>query len=117
MVPSNMVPEAKMEQTDHGLVPSSEGWFVLNARQTQWRAGPERPAICSFENEPEFEQYGFHINVLGPGEAMAMYHWEADQEDFLVLSGEAVLIIEGQERTLRAWDFVHCPANTNHVIV
>jgi oxalate decarboxylase/phosphoglucose isomerase-like protein (cupin superfamily) len=48
---------------------------------------------------------------------MAMYHWEADQEDFLVLSGEALLIIEGEERPLRRWDFVHCPAETKHVIV
>ena len=30
-----------------------------------------------------------------------MYHWEADQEDFLVLAGEAVLVIEGVERPLR----------------
>jgi mannose-6-phosphate isomerase-like protein (cupin superfamily) len=46
-----------------------------------------------------------------------MYHWEADQEAFLVVSGEAVLIIEGEERHLRAWDFVHCPPNTKHVII
>jgi uncharacterized cupin superfamily protein len=46
-----------------------------------------------------------------------MYHWEADQEDFLVLSGEALLIVEGEERPLRQWDFVHCPAGTKHVIV
>ena len=46
-----------------------------------------------------------------------MYHWEADQEDFLVLSGEALLIVEGQERRLRSWDFVHCPAETRHIIV
>jgi uncharacterized cupin superfamily protein len=48
---------------------------------------------------------------------MAMYHWEADQEDFLVLAGEATLIVEGEERPLRAWDFVHCPPETKHVIV
>ena len=48
---------------------------------------------------------------------MAMYHWEADQEDFLVLSGEALLIVEGEERPLHAWDFVHCPAETKHTIV
>jgi uncharacterized cupin superfamily protein len=48
---------------------------------------------------------------------MGMYHWEADQEDFLVLSGDALLIIEGEERALRRWDFVHCPAETKHVIV
>ena len=46
-----------------------------------------------------------------------MYHWEADQEDFLVLVGEALLIVEGEERPLRQWDFVHCPAGTNHIIV
>jgi hypothetical protein len=48
---------------------------------------------------------------------MSMYHWETDQEDFLVLSGEALLIIEGEERPLRQWDFVHCPPGTKHVIV
>jgi hypothetical protein len=32
---------------------------------------------------------------------MAMYHWEADQEHFLVLSGDALLIVEGEERPLR----------------
>jgi uncharacterized cupin superfamily protein len=48
---------------------------------------------------------------------MAMYHWEADQEDFLVLAGEALLIIEGEERPLRQWDFVHCPPGANHTVV
>ena len=57
------------------------------------------------------------LNVLGPGEPMAMYHWETDQEDFLILSGEAVLVIEGEERPLGQWDFVHCPPGTSHVIV
>src|SRR5579862_3008686 len=48
---------------------------------------------------------------------MAMYHWEADQEGFLVLSGEALLIVEGEEHPLRQWDFVHTPANVAHTIV
>ena len=60
---------------------------------------------------------GINIQVLEPGDPMAMYHWEADQEDFLVVSGEALLIIEGEERPLRAWDFAHCPPNTKHTIV
>ena len=42
-----------------------------------------------------------------------MYHWEADQEDFLVLAGEALLIVEGEERRLRRWDLVHCPPGTD----
>src|SRR5207245_3155851 len=65
----------------------------------------------------EFPQLGIHLVTLAPGEPMAMYHWEADQEDFLVLAGEALLIVEGEERPLRRWDFVHCPAGTKHVIV
>src|SRR5207248_8360810 len=76
-----------------------------------------RSAVCDFEGEHEFQQLGINLAVLGPGEPMAMYHWEADQEDFLVLSGEALLIVEGEERPLRPWDFVHCPAGTKHVIV
>ena len=55
--------------------------------------------------------------MLGPGEPIGMYHWEADQEDFLVLAGEALLLIEGEERPLRQWDFVHCPAGTEHMVV
>ncbi len=58
-------------------------------------------------------QLGINLTVLEPGVPMAMYHWEADQEDFLMLAGEAVLIVEGEERPLRQWDFVHCPAGTN----
>jgi uncharacterized cupin superfamily protein len=112
-----VISEAELERTENGLVPKGEGWFVLNAREAQWRHAEGRPAICSFEGEAEFAQLGFHVSVLGPGEPMAMYHWEADQEDFLVLSGEAVLIVEGEERRLQAWDFVHCPPETKHVIV
>ncbi|MBA3376516.1 MAG: cupin domain-containing protein [Actinobacteria bacterium] len=75
-----------------------------------------QPVADDFEGWRQLEQLGVNPFVLGPG-AMAMYHWEADQEDFLVVSGETVLIIEGEERQLRAWDFVHCPLNTKHVIV
>jgi uncharacterized cupin superfamily protein len=112
-----MVPEARLESTEHGLVPDGDGWFVLNARDARWRPGKGRGAYCIFEGEPEFAQYGIHLVALEPGDAMAMYHWEADQEDFLVVAGEALLIVEGEERPLRQWDFVHCPAGTKHVIV
>jgi uncharacterized cupin superfamily protein len=112
-----MIPEATFDETEHGLVPSSEGWFVLNARDARWRPAEGRGAYCIFEGEPEFEQYAMHLVALEPGDAMAMYHWEADQEDFLVLAGEAVLIVEGEERPLKRWDFVHCPARTKHVVV
>ena len=88
----------------------------MNARKARWLEN-ELGEYCNFEGEPRFSQLGINLNVLPPGKPMAMYHRETDQENFLVLSGECLLIAEDEERPLRAWDFVHCPAGTNHVIV
>ena len=112
-----MVPEAQLDQTAEGLVAKTDGWFVLNAREARWYHADGRSAFCDFEGDVDFTQLGINISVLGPGEPMAMYHWEADQEDFLVLSGEALLIVEGEERPLRPWDFFHCPPGTEHIVV
>jgi uncharacterized cupin superfamily protein len=117
-----MVPEAELVSTERGLVPKGQGWFIVNARETQWRERPGRGVRCEFEGAgfegaADFEQLGISLMVLGPGEPMSMYHWEADQEDFLVLTGEAIAVVEGEERRLRAWDLLHCPAGTNHVII
>jgi uncharacterized cupin superfamily protein len=112
-----MTDEARLEQTDHGLVPAEDGWFVLNAREGRWLHGEGRGARLSFEGDTDFPQTGVNLYVLEPGDVMGMYHWEADQEDFLVLSGEALLIVEGEERPLRRWDFFHCPAEVDHIIV
>jgi uncharacterized cupin superfamily protein len=116
-----VVAESIPQQGTNGLVPNAEGWFVLNLRDAEWRHADGRGAVCvaldDFEGERQADQLGVNVFVLGPGEPMAMYHWEADQEDFLVVSGEAVLIVEGEERPLRSWDFFHCPRQTRHVIV
>jgi uncharacterized cupin superfamily protein len=112
-----MVEEARLEQTEHGMLPTDDGWFVLNARDAVWRYVDGRGGHSEFEGEREFPQLGINLRILGPGEPMSMYHWEADQEDFLVLVGEALLIAEGEERPLRAWDFVHCPPGMKHTIV
>jgi uncharacterized cupin superfamily protein len=116
-----LIPESEPEETERGLLPKGEEWYVLNMRDAVWRHVDGRGAVClvldDFENEPRAEQLGVNPFVLNPGEPMSMYHWEDDQEDLLVVSGEAVLIIEGEERPLRAWDFVHCPPRTKHVIV
>ena len=96
----------------------SDRWFVLNARDAQWFDRGPRGFVASFDtDEDEFPQVGINLFVLGPGEPMAMYHWEADQEDYLVLSGEALLIVEGEEQPLRPWDLAHTPAGVPHVIV
>jgi uncharacterized cupin superfamily protein len=116
-----VVREAKLEKSGHGLVTNGDGWFVLNMRDAEWRHVDGRGAVAviadDFEGMRHFEQLGVNPFVLSPGEPMSMYHWEGDQEAFLVVSGEAVLIIEGEERELRAWDFVHCPPKAKHVIV
>jgi uncharacterized cupin superfamily protein len=118
-----MVPEAGLEKTEAGLAPKGAGWFVLNAREARWRRregrGHSLPLTGWDDDEAEahFSQLGVQLFVLEPGEPIGMYHWEADQEDFLVLTGEAILIVEGQERPLRQWDFVHCPPRTRHMIV
>jgi mannose-6-phosphate isomerase-like protein (cupin superfamily) len=114
-----MVPEAPLEQTEDGLLPSgAEGWYVVNAREVAWRGVEGRGKWPRLEGpKPMFPQLGVGLSVLEPGEPMAMYHWETDQEDFLVLSGEALAIVEGEERPLRKWDLLHCPPGTSHVIV
>jgi uncharacterized cupin superfamily protein len=113
-----MVNEAPLDDDGTGLVPQGDGWFVLNATDARWFHADGRPALCFFESgEPDWPQLGINICVLWPGQPMARYHWESDQEDFLVLSGEATLVIEGEERPLRQWDFVHCPPNVSHTIV
>ena len=118
-----MVPEARLEETDAGLVPATAGWFVMNVCDARWRDQPGRghslPLTGADEHEAEtfFPMLGMAIRVVNPGEPTDTYHWETEQEDFLVLSGEALLIVEGQERPLKQWDFVHCPPETRHAFV
>ena len=111
------VPEAPLEDTEHGRIPAGEGWFVLNAQDARWRRNGHGGRLTFFEGRAEMWPLGVNVSILEPGEPMAMYHHESDQEDFLVLSGEPLLIVEGEERRLRPWDLVHCPPGTSHVIV
>jgi uncharacterized cupin superfamily protein len=113
-----VVSEAELTARDGGMAPEGEGWFVLNAREAPWYHTEELGSACFFETDAaRFPQLGININVMPPGQPGAMYHAEDAQEDFLILAGEAVLIVEGEERRLKAWDFVHCPAMTAHTIV
>lgn len=109
--------EAPLEQTELGLVCKGDGWFVENLREIRWRDSPGMGHSTNVGGDILFDQLGLGVTVLGPGEPMSMYHWESDQEDFLILAGEATLIIEGEERKLEQWDFVHCPPHAAHVIV
>ena len=116
-----MIEEARLEPVESGLTPVTAGWFVVNARDAAWMNNDATQACCIFESDdfvlrgrPDLSEYvkpgaGFVLRVLRPGRPADVYHAESVQEDFLVLMGECILIIEDEERHLRAWDFVHCP--------
>ena len=117
--------EAQLDDSGSGLAPASDGWFVVNVRDAQWftsetadSAKRSSGAECVFESQAfEFPQLAVRIHVLEPGEPNGLYHSESQQEAFLVLSGECRLLVEGEERLLRAWDFFHSPAGTAHIFV
>ena len=112
-----MVPEARMEDGDGGKKPAGEGWFIVNARDAAWMHNDRFGAGVTFEGTPRFPHYGINVQVLWPGQPNGYYHAEEGQEDFLVLRLEFLLLVEGEERPLKAWDFVHCPPWTEHVFV
>ena len=101
-----------------GGVPQTGGWFVLNAREARWTEDAMR-TMCRFggEGDAHFDDVGLALYWLEPGKAMSLYHHEAGQEDFLVLRGRCLLIVEGEERAVRTWDLVHCPPRTPHTIL
>jgi uncharacterized cupin superfamily protein len=114
-----MTEEAQLEETPSGLRPAGDGWFVVNVRDTAWVVHDAFGSGCIFENREAggFPELGINISVVEPGQPLCLYHEESAQEDFLVLAGECVLLVNGEERPLRTWDFVHSPASTEHVIV
>ena len=73
-------------------------WFVRNLRDMQWWTRPGRGSLTAFVGDDE--QVCVNLFVLGPGESMSMYHWEADQE-----------------HPLRQWDYFHKPAGVSHTII
>jgi uncharacterized cupin superfamily protein len=115
------VPEAPLQEIGAGVAATAEGWFVVNVRDAWWFTS-ERGSGTVFEGPeqagfPFFPQLGFRIIVLEPGKPNGLYHSENQQEAFLVLFGECTLLVDGEERILRAWDFFHCPAGTEHIFV
>jgi uncharacterized cupin superfamily protein len=124
-----MVAEARMERVASGLAPVTPGWFVVNAAEAAWVTNGLYGGVCIFESDefvfrgrPDLTEYmkphaGFTLRVVPPGHPSSLYHAESVEEDFLVLAGECILIIEEQERHLTTWDFVHCPPMTAHTFV
>ena len=117
------MPEARLDDSGSGLAPAGDGWFVVNVRDAEWLTSEnsdKQPSgsRCGFESQEfGFPQFGIRLHVLEPGEPSGLYHAESEQEAFLVLSGECRLLVEGEERLLRPWDFFHSPAGTEHIFV
>jgi len=96
----------------------TDGWFAVNVRDAVWMTNDAFGAACFFEGDDvPFAELGFNLRVFSPGQPHGLYHAEPHQENFLVLAGECLLLVEGEERPLNAWDFVHCPPDTPHVFV
>jgi uncharacterized cupin superfamily protein len=124
-----VVKEASLEHVGSGLAPLADGWFVVNVRDSAWLSNEAFGARCVFEADTpvlrrrpdlpvqRFADIGITLQVISPGQPSGLYHAETNQEDFLVLSGHCILLVEGQERRLKAWDFVHCPPGTAHGFV
>lgn len=112
------VPEAQLVDTDLGKKPEGDGWFVVNVGDSIGFGFSDEQYGFIFEGGlgSGFEHFGINVRVLGPGKAASMYHAESGQEAYLVLQGEAVLVVEDEERPLKQWDFVHLPPNTAHVL-
>jgi uncharacterized cupin superfamily protein len=110
--------EAKIAKTDTGLQPADDGWWILNAADIGWFTVPGNGIWSSFE-APEMRSplLGIGIHILQPGEVPGFYHSESNQEGFLVLSGECVALVEGEERRMRQWDYLHCPPGTAHITI
>jgi mannose-6-phosphate isomerase-like protein (cupin superfamily) len=114
------VREARINETREGRLPAGDGWFILNLGEMPWETVPGFGVWRDLDwarvsgAEPVV---GIHIHVLQPGETNGYYHAEAAQEGFVVLSGECLALVEGQERPMRQWDFLHSPPGTAHITI
>src|ERR1044071_1365498 len=110
-----MVKEARIENTPEGQVPGA-GWFILNLGEMAWETVPGFGVWRGFD-DPSQPAMGVHVHVLAPGETNGYYHAEDAQEGFIVLSGECIAVVEGEERRMRQWDYLHSPPGTEHITV
>src|SRR5205823_9442639 len=91
---------------------------VISVSEAAAFSHSKRSLLIDLEGERvQWPDTGVNIQILQPGQPNCRYHSESVQEDFLVLHGECIVILEGEERPLRQWDFVHCPAGVEHVFV
>jgi uncharacterized cupin superfamily protein len=91
--------------------------FIINVAAAPALSHSRRATVITFEPDDVPWADTGDIQIMQPGQPNCRYHSESVQEDFLVLHGECVVILDGEERSLRQWDFLHCPAGAEHVFV
>lgn len=111
---------ARREDGRRGLRPTPGGGFILHVDDAQWLDNG-LTARCLLDRQDgveRFEQYGVNVQYLRPGQPNCRYHREFEfDETMLALDGSGVVLVEGEERPVRAGDVIHCPAGTGHVFV
>ena len=90
-------------------------WSVQNVADIPWWVNKKFGARTMLV--PYGSEVGARVHVLEPGKPMTLYHRESEQEGFLVVEGACLLIVEGEERPLRRWDYFHCPPGTTHSFI
>jgi len=90
-------------------------WFVRNVADNDWWVNEKFGARTMLV--PDDSQVGARVHVLEPGKPSTLYHRETEQEGFLVIEGECLLVVEGEERLLRKWDYFHCAPGVTHGFV
>src|SRR6202043_3782135 len=92
--------------------------FIENLSEARALSHSRRATIIDVEaDDRPWPDTGGNVQIMQPGQPNCRYHSEPVQEDFLVLFGECIAIVDDEERQLRQWDFFHCPAGTEHVFV
>jgi uncharacterized cupin superfamily protein len=92
--------------------------LIINIADAPAIEHPRRSTSIDFEPDgAHWPDTGLNVQIMQPGQPNCRYHSEPVQEDFLVLSGECIAIVDGEEHRLRQWDLLHCPAGVAHVFV
>ena len=110
--------EASLAPAEGGsLVSQGDGWFIVNVAESQAGDNEVFGARTRFEGDNPFPEVGINVHVVRPGQPASFYHREDAQEAFLVLSGECLAVVEGQERGMRIGDLLYAPPGTGHVLI
>ena len=109
--------ECEYDNGEFGKSSKGEGWSILNLAECIWLESPQFGSFARLEGTERFKDLGLNVHVLHEKQPACLYHAENKQEGFLVLFGECRVIVNDEERALKTWDYFHCPAGVNHLLV